>query len=67
MEKMYNVCHACQLIGMQNCSEFDICGSDSSYPESLREMMELSYEAKIPLSIIVEKAFDMGKKFQSKI
>jgi len=64
MEKMYHVCHSCQLAGMQNCSEFDMCGSDSSYPVKLREMMEVCYNNKVPLSIIIEQAFDMGKTFR---
>jgi hypothetical protein len=65
MSKEYHVCHSCQLSGMNNCSEFDRCGCDTSYPIELREMMKEMHEKGVSLSIIAEKAFDMGKSYQS--
>jgi hypothetical protein len=60
-ELTYNVCHDCQLVGMRNCSEFDKCGGCKTYPRKLRDMVEAHHAAKTSLSIIAEKAFDMGK------
>lgn len=64
-EDEYHVCHDCQLAWLLNCSEFDKCGSDKSYPRELRKLVERDYNNKIPVSITVERGYDMGKSSQS--
>lgn len=63
--EVYHVCHSCQLIGMRNCSEFDKCGNDKTYPLELRQNTERWYKSGFPLSLIVEKSFDMGHAIKS--
>jgi hypothetical protein len=60
----YNVCHICQLHGLRNCNEFDVCLNTKSYPKYLRKMVEQQYSVKTSLSIIAEKAFDLGQASQ---
>lgn len=60
IDKAYHVCHDCQLIGTRHCANPEECGSIKSYPTELRKMIEDSYSSGVSLSIIAEKAFDMG-------
>ena len=60
-KEVYHVCHVCQLAKMNNCAHFDECGNDKTYPKKLRQLTETDYANKIPLSITVERAYDMGK------
>jgi hypothetical protein len=62
-KKEYTTCHPCQSAGMINCAHFDNCEQWNTYPVELRQMVKTNHEAKVPLSIIAEKAFNMGKAY----
>ena len=61
MKNVYVACHECQLQSLRNYAHPSECNNAKTYPTELQEMFRKEHSLKTPLSIIAEKAFNMGR------